>query len=176
MFKRILVPTDGSKQAEIAAQAAVDLAALSGGSVVALHVVPSYDDAAYRTVALSPGWVTEKEFDKLNQRAAKKFLGNVEKLAQAAGVSYDGCTVKGIHTANAIVEIAESKGCDLICMGSHGRGGLAQFLLGSVTSKVLSLCSLPVLVHRKGGRKAHTKSRSSAASRAHAPAPASPES
>jgi nucleotide-binding universal stress UspA family protein len=51
-------------------------------------------------------------------------------------------------TALKIVGIAEQEGCDLIFMGSHGRSGWGQILLGSVTNKVLSHTTRPVLVHR----------------------------
>jgi nucleotide-binding universal stress UspA family protein len=50
--------------------------------------------------------------------------------------------------AEAILATAESQGCDLIFMGSHGRSGWGQLLLGSVTNKVLSHTTKPVLVHR----------------------------
>jgi nucleotide-binding universal stress UspA family protein len=48
----------------------------------------------------------------------------------------------------AIVAAAESNGCDLIIMASHGRGGLSGLLLGSQTIKVLAHCKIPVLVCR----------------------------
>ena len=47
-----------------------------------------------------------------------------------------------------IVEVAAERHCDLIFMGSHGRSGWGQLLLGSVTNKVLSHSKIPVLVHR----------------------------
>lgn len=50
------------------------------------------------------------------------------------------------HTYQAIVATAKEKGCDLIVMASHGRSGLAAVLLGSVTTKVLTHTTIPVLV------------------------------
>ncbi|MGA8471731.1 MAG: universal stress protein, partial [Pseudolabrys sp.] len=47
----------------------------------------------------------------------------------------------------AIIDTAESKGCDLIVMASHGRSGLSAVVLGSVTVKVLTHCKIPVLVY-----------------------------
>ena len=55
--------------------------------------------------------------------------------------------------AHKIVEVARQQDCDLIFIGSHGRSGLEQLILGSVTSKVLSLCEIPVLVYRKKKEK-----------------------
>ena len=68
MFKRILVPTDGSKLAEAAAQTGVALARSIGAGIVAFHALPSYDEAAYKSVVISPGWVTEEEFNGANKR------------------------------------------------------------------------------------------------------------
>jgi nucleotide-binding universal stress UspA family protein len=157
MFKRILVPTDGSKLAEEAANGAVALAQSVGASIVGFYAMPTYDETAYETVVISPGWIPEEEFHKLHDRAAKKYLGAIEKIAKAAGVRCESYTRSTAHPAVAIVEAAKEKQCDLICMGSHGRGGLEQVFLGSVTTKVLSMCDIPVLVHRGKARKSRTK-------------------
>lgn len=158
MYKRILVPTDGSELAEDAARAAVAVAKSMSASIVGFYAPPSYEESTYETVVISPGWVTEKEFNKLNKRATKKYLGAIEKMAIAAGVPYESYSLTRTHPAIAIVEAANDKSCDLICIGSHGRGALVQIFLGSVTTKVLSMCTLPVLVHRKGAPKSRTKS------------------
>ena len=52
------------------------------------------------------------------------------------------------HPYQAIIDTAESKGCDLIVMASHGRHGISAIVLGSETVKVLTHCKTPVLVHR----------------------------
>jgi nucleotide-binding universal stress UspA family protein len=148
MFERILVPTDGSRLAEEAARAAMTMAKAEQASVVGFHALPSYEQSTYETVVISPGWITEEEFHKLHRQAAKKYLGAIERIARDSGVPYESCTITGKHPALAIIEAATDKRCDLIFMASHGRGALAQVFLGSVTTKVLSLCSLPVLVFR----------------------------
>jgi len=48
----------------------------------------------------------------------------------------------------AIIDIASQRGCDLICIASHGRGGLTALVVGSVTMKVLTQSRIPVLVWR----------------------------
>jgi nucleotide-binding universal stress UspA family protein len=163
MFKRILVPTDGSKLAEEAANGAVALAKSVGASIVGFYAMPTYDETAYETVVISPGWIPEEEFNKLNDRAAKKYLGVIEKMAKAAGVRCESYTQSTAHPAVAIVEAARDKRCDLICMSSHGRGGLELIFLGSVTTKVLSMCDIPVLVHRGRTPKFRTKATTSKA-------------
>lgn len=149
MYKRILVPTDGSTLAEEAAHAAIVLAKKVDASVVGFYAMPSYDASGYETVVMSPGWIPEEEFNKAQQGHAKKYLSTLEKMATESGVSYESYSQTAQSAAMAIVDAAKEKQCDLIFIGSHGRGALAQVFLGSVTTKVLSLCSLPVLVHRQ---------------------------
>ena len=75
----------------------------------------------------------------------------LEPIAQAAataGVSYKGYAMSSRSTADAIVGTAEQQDCDLICMASHGRRGIAGVLLGSETNKVLTHSNIPVLVVR----------------------------
>ena len=57
-------------------------------------------------------------------------------------------SVTNFNVADGIVDAAQTHGCDLIFMGSHGRSGLSRLLLGSVTAKVLSLAHVAVLVYR----------------------------
>ena len=75
-------------------------------------------------------------------------MGKIMRSCEQAGLSHRCLTVFSDATAVKIVEVAEQEGCDLIFMGSHGRSGWGQILLGSVTNKVLSHTTKPVLVHR----------------------------
>jgi nucleotide-binding universal stress UspA family protein len=70
------------------------------------------------------------------------------RACEQAGLKHSCMTVFSDATALKIVDVAEQQGCDLIFMGSHGRSGWGQILLGSVTNKVLSHTAKPVLVHR----------------------------
>lgn len=157
MYQRILVPTDGSRLAQEAARAAVALAHSTGATIIGFHALPSYEKSTYNTVVISPGWITEQKFDKLTQRAAKKYLAAIEDMADGDGVPFEGYTVTAEQPALAIVQAAQDEGCDLIFMGSHGHGNLAQIFLGGVTTKVLSICDLPVLVHRPANRAGSRK-------------------
>jgi len=64
------------------------------------------------------------------------------------------------------VDTAKAQKCDLIVMGSHGRGGIGQLLLGSVTHKVLTHCHIPVLVHRPTAKKRTAASKAAPRKRA----------
>jgi len=82
------------------------------------------------------------------QEHAEKTLGAVAAAAQAAGVACETVQVEHEHPYRAIIHTADSKGCDLIVMASHGRHGVSAIVLGSETVKVLTHCKIPVLVHR----------------------------
>ncbi|UUZ47558.1 universal stress protein [Massilia sp. B-10] len=73
---------------------------------------------------------------------------DIVQAARDAGLACEALTAFADSAALKIVEVAEQQHCDLIFMGSHGRSGWGQLLLGSVTNKVLSHTTKPVLVHR----------------------------
>jgi nucleotide-binding universal stress UspA family protein len=148
MFKHILVSTDGSKLSGKAIRTAVRLAAATGAKVtgsyiIAPYVAPMYGEAAIYVPAVSP-----KRYKELTQREARKALAAVEIEARTAGVEYRGASITANNPWEGIIRTARSKGCDLIVMASHGRRGLAGFVLGSETTKVLTHSKIPVLVCR----------------------------
>ena len=148
MFKKFLIATDGSKLAEDAARGAIELAKASGAEVVGFFATPTYNLPIYNDMSFAPVMALESDFNKHTERLAKKYLGMLDALAKAAGVPFTGQFAASDQPALAIIEAARSQHCDMICMGSHGHGRVAQMLLGSVAAKVLSLCDIPVLVHR----------------------------
>lgn len=148
MFKKILVPTDGSRLSQQSAKAAVELARSLGAGVVGFVATPEYKMRVIEDAVFAPGTLSEPDFTKAVKRSAKNFLGEIEQLARDAGVSFSGASVTSEHPAGAIIDAASRNACDLIFMGSHGRSSIVQIFLGGVTTKVLSLSSLPVMVFR----------------------------
>ena len=151
MFKRILVPTDGSLLAEHSARAAVELAQFLGASIVAVHAYPTFRVMVTEQYIFEPEMISPQIYTKAQLKAAKKYLGVVEKAATAAGVKCVARIVESDNVAATIVETASASDapCDLIFIGAHGRGLFSQLLLGSVTTKVQNLCNIPVLVYRE---------------------------
>jgi nucleotide-binding universal stress UspA family protein len=82
------------------------------------------------------------------QRLGEEYMGSIMRAAQGCGLRHACMTAFSDAAALKIVDVAEQQHCDLIFMGSHGRSGWGQLLLGSVTNKVLSHTTKPVLVHR----------------------------
>lgn len=147
MYKRILVPTDGSALSKKAVKSAVDLAAALGAEVVAVNVVPRYPMSYFEGgISVSPTEVArvEKQWAEKGQALADE----VGRAAEKAGVKARGMTVRSDFVAEAILAAAKKNKCDLVVMASHGRKGLKRLLLGSETQHVLTHGNIPVLVLR----------------------------
>jgi nucleotide-binding universal stress UspA family protein len=143
MYQRILVPTDGTELCSTALTAALALAQLGGGSIVGLHAGPPARLGALASEdPVRAAWLNERE------RSGADALAWIARRAGEAGVPCETMLVHNESPAAAIVEAARDRLCDLIVMASHGHGGLRARLLGSETWKVLSLCTIPVLVTR----------------------------
>ncbi len=147
MFKKILVPTDGSKLSRQAVKAAVELARDTGASLVVVNVQPPFQPPVVAEVPVAYVY-TPKEYEESAGKSARKILDDAAKLATAAGVQAQTAFVFDPSPYEAIIAAARKHKCDLIMMASHGRRGLSGLLLGSETQKVLTHCKIPVLVHR----------------------------
>jgi nucleotide-binding universal stress UspA family protein len=147
MFKNILVPTDGSKLSQKAVEEAIELAHVTGAKLIALHVYPKFAGSPYGTFGPSEDIIAEAHTQQHQAAAAKLFAG-IKKRAGAIGVVVDTTLAESDEVYRQIISIANKKKCDLICMASHGRRGLAGVVLGSETNKVLTHSTIPVLVLR----------------------------
>ena len=147
MYKRILVPTDGSALSKKAVKGAVALAAKLGAEVVMLNVVPRYPTSYFEGgITIEPREVarTEKAWAEQGQAIADA----AEQLAHGAGIKARAITVRSDLVAEAVMAAARKHKCDLVVMASHGRRGIKRLLLGSETQHVLTHGSIPVLVLR----------------------------
>jgi nucleotide-binding universal stress UspA family protein len=147
LYKRILLPIDGSPLAKAAAMAGIELAKSLDAETVGVYAAPGFRYLIYGDM-FPMNYITEDEYKKMENNSGEAYLKEIQDAATNAGVKFSGQVVFADSPAHQIIETAEKENCDLIFIGSHGRGGLGQLLLGSVTSKVLSLCQIPVLVYR----------------------------
>ena len=146
MYKRILVCTDGSRLAQRAAQDGVKLAEALGARIVVLLVTPPFEPpSGYET---SPLAAQIRQHERESKEMAARCLGAIARDAKARGVPCKEMHVGKYPPASTIVDTATSERCDLIVMGSHGHGALGQLLIGSVTTRVVATCSVPVLIVR----------------------------
>lgn len=146
MFRNILIPTDGSERSQLAVRTGVELARVHGARVTGIHVIPDYHLLIAYEGAFDP--VTEERIEEEAKTRADTYLEHVRKVAREAGVPCVTVCETSDHPYDAILRTADTNGCDLILMTSHGRKGLAAVLLGSETRKVLTHTKVPVLVVR----------------------------
>ena len=147
-FTRILVPTDFSPASDAALATAKELAERFGASIHLLHVLEDpYATSAYATEVY--GFLPQGLREKW-QRNAEAQLATLLPAEEAS--AFGGTTgVLFGPPAKAIVEHAADNGFDLIVMGTHGRGGVAHLLLGSVAERVVRTARCPVLTVRDTG-------------------------
>jgi nucleotide-binding universal stress UspA family protein len=142
MFKRILVPTDGSEITAKAVQTVLAMAKEIGASLFTISVKEPFPYSAISEMQPVP----PQEFYDAQERIAAARVKEVTDAASQAGVPCSGHTVEALHPWEAILDHAKSQQCDLIVMASHGRRGVAALLLGSETSRVLTHSEIPVMV------------------------------
>ena len=145
MFKRILLPTDGSDLSMRAVDTGIALAASLSAEVYAFHAMAPYPALSYLIDITD---MNQQVYMQDATERAEEYLREVRKRAEAAGVSCKSGYVRDNRPYTAIVAAAASHGCDLIVMASHGWQGMNRLLLGSETQKVLVSCDVPVLVCR----------------------------
>jgi nucleotide-binding universal stress UspA family protein len=138
---KILLATDGSREAELAATAAGDLANATNSELHVIHV------GEFLPTLLAQ---TEVEPARLEREAQKLLDEQVRRLEEAGG----GGTVKEAHLRlgradEEIVDLAQSIGAGLIVMGSRGRGRIRRALMGSVSDSVVRHAPCPVTIVRK---------------------------
>ncbi len=132
MTQRILIATDGSELSLRAGEVGVALARALGAAVVGCAAMPVYP---YHGVGEAAPAETS-----FQARAAAD-------AAAAAGVAFSRVLREG-HPDDIILQAADTEGCDLIVMGSHGRRGVSSLFIGSQTQRVLARSGRPVLVVR----------------------------
>jgi len=145
MYAHILIATDGSELAQKAVEQGLTLAKTLGSKVTAINVTEPW------TAAVSGEWAVAfpvEDYEKAAAANATKILAGVTEAAQRIGVPVETVHIKDQFAAEGIVDEAESRKCDLIVMASHGRRGLARFVLGSQATRVLTHSTVPMLICR----------------------------
>jgi|HigsolmetaGSP11D_1036233.scaffolds.fasta_scaffold08256_2 nucleotide-binding universal stress UspA family protein len=139
---KILLPTDGSPSSVHAAEYVAKLARSSDLQVEVLNVQPPLPAAA-------AGFVPVETVKAFHEEEGEKALADTRAALETAGVRHR-CHVAVGDAAETIVDQAAAHGCDQIIMGSRGLSPVPNLLLGSTTTKVLHLSTLPVTIVRKG--------------------------
>lgn len=139
MYKRILVPVDGSETSNKALASALQLAREGGGSVRVLHAL---DEMAYLT-----GYEYSGDLLTIARDYAGKVVADALAVAKSAGVPADSRLLEspGLRLGDVVAQEARAWNADLVVVGTHGRRGLSRALLGSGAEQVIRLAPVPVL-------------------------------
>lgn len=144
MYKKILVPLDGSGRAEKILPHVENLAKVNGSEVVFLRVV--------QPVIISDGYkgilVDESRDESLRKvDNALEYLSKIEKQFIEMRITTRKISIIG-SIVNTIIEVSQNENIDLIAMASHGRSGLSRVFYGSVAAGVLNAIDRPLLLIR----------------------------
>lgn len=147
MYKKILLPTDGSEYANKAAKHAIWIASLNGAELIALNVIETSSLVGLPAEDLI---VRIKEMLKEEGRKSLEKISDILKESKIEGecqkeVKLTMSTKEG-SPSDVIIDTVKKEGVDLIVMGTSGKHGLDRFLLGSVTENVVRSSQCPVLV------------------------------
>ncbi len=146
MYTNILIATDGSELGTRGLTHGLELAEALNLPVTIVTTTETWSafDITQEMKLLIPDPV--EQFEKMADDASNKILESAEKAATELGVSCECVHIRDQHPAEGILEAANSNGCSLIVIASHGRRGVQKILLGSVASQVLANSNIPVLI------------------------------
>jgi nucleotide-binding universal stress UspA family protein len=142
MYKKILVPLDGSELAKTALGQAEKLAKAFDAEIILFQVVP------FMPIYGSPELVTPLIVDEKQREAAEKYLANLREELEKRGLRVAATVRTGQQVAVEIIDFAKEAGVDLIIMCTHGRSGISRWVMGSVALKVLTRAETPILLIR----------------------------
>lgn len=145
MYRRILVPVDGSPTSQRGLQEALSLAKTFDASLVLLHVIESYP--MVMEMASTTTWQSITADLRTHGSA---LLERAHDAAKTAGIACEIHLEEAIasRVCDVIVDQAREHRCDLIVMGTHGRRGIERALIGSDAERVLRQSPVPVLMVR----------------------------
>jgi nucleotide-binding universal stress UspA family protein len=145
MYKKILVPLDGSELAKKALGQAENLAKTFDAEIVLFQVVP------FMPIYGSPELVTPLIVDEKQREAVEKYLASLTEELKKRGLRVSATVRTGQQVAGEIIDFAKEVGVDLIVMCTHGRSGISRWVLGSVALKLLTRAEAPILLIRSKG-------------------------
>ncbi len=145
MYQEIVVGTDGSAGADVAVDAAIELARLTGARVHVVHVhkVVTASGAAGVELAVPP--VDIVEVNEAIHTDGQHICDQAVARADRAAVQAETHCVGG-HAGDELLRVASAVSADLVVIGNRGMSGMRRFVLGSVPNKVAHHCSASVLI------------------------------
>jgi nucleotide-binding universal stress UspA family protein len=146
MYKRILVPIDGSPTAEAGLKEAIRMAQLMQASLRMIHVV---DELSFALTVDAYSYHAGELLD-LTRKNGAKLLETAVNTARAAGVEADSVLYENLDRTvhQRVMDEADDWKADLIVLGTHGRRGVRRAVLGSSAETIMRGAAVPVLLVR----------------------------
>ncbi|MBQ9698221.1 MAG: universal stress protein [Acidaminococcaceae bacterium] len=145
MFKKIVVPVDGSESAWRALAQAAVLGTKFEGELVVLTVIQPYNNAALLAVPLDHNIISKSNAD-LEEIGNGVLAQAKDKIAESGFSGPVAYKMDLGHPSERILAAAKNENADAIVLGSRGLSGIAEFFLGSVSSKISQYADVPVLI------------------------------
>jgi nucleotide-binding universal stress UspA family protein len=141
-YQKIIVPLDGSGWSQRAVPHAVDIARANDAEIILLHVFrpPAAEYTDKIALAGQEGQIQQLREDM------KQYLIGVRTQLRNENVKVRTHLIEGMSVSSLICDYINEEGADLVVMSTHGRGGIARFLFGSVARKVMEGVKVPVLL------------------------------
>lgn len=144
MYKKILVPLDGSKRAEAILPHVENLSICFNGEVIFFIVEEPALILEYDEVVDMPNYLAERDEQK---KKTESYLSSLQERFQAKGIKVRSLIGQG-QVVKAIIDTAEQENVELVAMASHGRSGLSRTFYGSIAAGVLQRIDRPLLLIR----------------------------
>ena len=153
MYKKILVPLDGSGFAECSLEHVKAVTSGSSASKIILFSVvePLSTETVYALTIAGDDLLRKAEMD--NQTEARNYIGKVKNKLAKSGLKVETVVIDG-RAAEEILDYAKNNKVDLIVMSTHGKSGISRWFFGSVAQKVLQHSSIPILLIAPSGCRA----------------------
>jgi len=153
MYKKVLVPLDGSEFSECGLEHTKIIAiACNCPEVVFLRVIEPDPQIADIGGVASESWYRDAQAK--TEEEAKNYVTMIADRMKKEGLKAKGVVIKG-RAADEILEYAENNNIDIIVMSTHGRSGVSRWAMGSVADKVVRHSSIPVLLASPSACRPH---------------------
>ncbi len=143
MFTKILVPVDGSEPSWKALEYAAEIGRKFNSDLIVTHVIQPFYNAGFLAIPIDSNFLASQISD-MNKNAEKILRAASEKIGQYPGKIE--IKIENGHPSERILAVATENNCDAIVIGCRGLSGIAEFVLGSVSSNIAQYAKVPVLI------------------------------
>jgi len=143
MYRKIMVPLDGSELAEYVLPHAINIVEKEGAKLELVIVVELFEMPVHGGVVIDEDAV--KQIQHQQSLVAEDYVKRIEESLKSRNIDVTSAVLSG-KVADSLIDYAANNDIDLIIMGTHGRSGVSRWIWGSIADKVLHSSTVPVLL------------------------------